>query len=371
MNPIVFTGGGTGGHIFPGLAVVDELRNKAASEIVWIGSSRGVDREIVEGHGVRFYGIPSGKLRRYFSWANLADLFRIIGGFFSAFVLLLKIKPVLLFSKGGFVSVPPCLAARILRIPVITHECDFSPGLATRINAKSASRIFVSYEATKNAFPVSIQSKITVTGNPVRPVFYSASAEKGRSFLGCAGNETPILFILGGSLGARQVNSLIAGCLDQLCSRYIVVHQTGPQNTDQTVQSTNPLTRERYKPFPFIRAEMPDVLAAASIVVARSGANTVWECAVAGKPMVLIPLEKGSSRGDQIENAQFFVSRGAAIMLTGADATPEKLSRVVIDLADNPRLFGDMSSNSASLGVTRPAALIADLILADTNGGPH
>ncbi len=362
MNPIVFTGGGTGGHIFPGLAVIDELRSKTEREIVWIGASRGIDRELVEGYGVRFYGIPSGKLRRYFSVANVVDVFRILGGFLGATYLLLKLKPVLLFSKGGFVSVPPCLAARLLCIPVITHECDFSPGLATRINARSASAIYVSYDDTRLAFPESIQSRVTVTGNPVRPVFYQASAKKGRAFLGCSGTDVPILFVQGGSLGARQVNDLIARCIDDLCRQFIVVHQTGAQNTDQTIQSENPLTRERYKPFPFIRAEMPDVLSASSIVLARSGANTVWECAAAGKPMVLVPLEKGSSRGDQIENAQFFVSRGAAIMLTGADATSEKLSRVLSDLNSNKKLYADMSANSAALGAVRPAALIAGLI---------
>jgi len=373
MNPIVFTGGGTGGHIFPGLAVIDELRTKTDREIVWIGASRGIDRELVEGAGVRFYGIPSGKLRRYFSFANAVDVFRILAGFIAAFFLLLRLKPAFVFSKGGFVSVPPCLAARFLRIPVITHECDFSPGLATRINARSASAIYVSYEDTRSAFPEHIRKRITVTGNPVRPVFYQASAETGREFLGCALSDLPILFVQGGSLGARQVNDLVALCLDTLCRDFIVVHQTGAQNTDQTVQSENPLTRERYKPFSFIRAEMPDVLAASSIVLARSGANTVWECAAAGKPMVLVPLEKGSSRGDQIENAQFFVSRGAAVMLTGADAAPEKLIRALSGLNADKKLYADMAANSAALGSVRPASLIAGLLaarLAEGSGDP-
>lgn len=369
MSVIVFTGGGTGGHIFPGLAVVDELRSKTESEIVWIGSSRGIDRELVEGNGVRFYGISSGKLRRYVSFRNFIDIFRIIAGFFSAFFLLLKLKPILVFSKGGFVSVPPCLAARVLHIPVITHECDFSPGLATRINARFASEIFVSYKETGMSFPSALRSKITVTGNPVRPVFYSASAEKGRAFLGCDNTELPILFVQGGSLGSRQINDMIAGCIDTLCTRFIVVHQTGVQNTDQTILSGNALTRERYKPYPFIRGEMPDVLAASSIVVARSGANTVWECAASGKPMILIPLEKGSSRGDQIENAQFFVSAGAAFMLLGFDATSEKLVQLTFKLFEDRKLYAEMVANTALLGVVRPAALIAGLILERISGG--
>ena len=371
MNTIVFTGGGTGGHIFPGLAVVDELRKKTVLNIVWIGSSRGMDRELVENHHVTFYGISTGKLRRYFSLSNLADMFRIVGGVFSSFFLLLKLKPVLVFSKGGFVSVPPCFAAKILRIPVITHECDFSPGLATRINARSASTILVSYEETRSAFPEKLRNRITVTGNPVRPVFYSASSEKGRSFLGCTGNDIPILFVQGGSLGARQVNDMVAGCLDKLCSRFIVVHQTGAQNADQMTVPENPLTRERYKPFTFIRSEMPDVLAAASVVVARSGANTVWQCAASGKPMILVPLEKGSSRGDQVENAAYFVSRGAAIMLTGTDATSEKLAETVLTFADNPDLREEMAAKSAVLGAVRPASVIADLVASKAEEALH
>lgn len=362
MNVIVFTGGGTGGHIFPGLAVVDALRARTDSELIWIGSKKGIDRELVEGHGLRFYGIPSGKLRRYFSFSNFIDLFRIGAGFFSALCILAKLRPLLVFSKGGFVSVPPCLAARVLGIPVITHECDYSPGLATRINARSARAIFVSYEETKAALPAQYRSRVVVTGNPVRPAFYSASAERGRTFLGCAGTDTPILFVQGGSLGARQINALVAGSIDRLCERCIVVHQTGQQNTDQTVSPTNPLTRERYKPYPFIRSEMPDVLAASSLVVARSGANTVWECAAGGKPMVLVPLEKGSSRGDQIENASFFVSHGAAVMLTGADATPENLARTVAGILDNQKLRTNMAENAAALGSTRPAETIAALV---------
>lgn len=366
MDRIVFTGGGTGGHIFPGLAVVDELSSDC--DIVWIGSSRGIDRELVEGHGVKFYGIPSGKLRRYFSLRNFTDGFRIVGGFFAAFFLLLKIKPKLVFSKGGFVSVPPCVAARILRIPVITHECDYSPGLATRINARFATSIFVSYEDTRSAFDAKKRERVVVTGNPVRAAFYSASAERGRAFIN-ADAAVPVVLVLGGSLGARQINDLVAGCLDRLCADCVVVHQTGSANTDQVVSGREGRIAGRYRPYPFIREEMPDVLAAASLVIARSGANTVWECAAAGKPMVLVPLEKGSSRGDQVENAQFFVSRGAAVMLTGGEATPDKLADAVIRILGNATLSADMANNAASLGALRPANLIADLIRRRLNDG--
>ena len=239
----------------------------------------------------------------------------------------------------------------------------FSPGLATRINAKSASDIFVSYESTASMFPEKYRDSVTVTGNPVRPSFYSSDPERGREFLGCTGNDLPILFVQGGSLGARQINDLVSQCIDELCSKHIVVHQTGQQNIDQTIHSVNPLVASRYKPYAFIKTEMPDVLAASSLVIARSGANTVWECAAAGKPMILIPLDKGSSRGDQIENAQYFVSAGAAIMLTGADATPIRLAETVRKIFENSSVLSDMTANSSALGTVNPAILIASLLI--------
>ena len=369
METIVFAGGGTGGHIFPGLAVVDELAKiPGERDVVWIGSATGMDRAIVEGHGVKFYGISTGKLRRYFSLRNFTDLARIARGFFTSLSILRKLKPTLVFSKGGFVSEPPCLAARVLGIPVITHECDFSPGLATRINSRVAEMILVSYEETVSAFPERLRARVTVTGNPVRPVFYGASEKRGRAFLGCDGTDTPILLVLGGSLGARQVNEIVYGALETLCGHFVVVHQTGAQNAATDAPNLPESLKPGYKPYAFIRDEMADVLAAASIVVARSGANTVWECAAAGKPMVLIPLEKGSSRGDQVENARYFVSHGAALMLTGEEATAERLVNAVSGLVAHPEVISAMASNSRALGSARPAAEIARIVAARALG---
>jgi len=361
MKKIAFTGGGTGGHIYPGLAVADELKKIVEAEIVWIGSSAGIDRKIVEDHGLPFYGIPSGKLRRYFSLRNFLDIFRIVAGFFCAFALLIRLRPSVVFSKGGFVSVPPCLAARLLGIPVITHECDFSPGLATRINSRFASKTLVSYDKTREAFSGKIRERVIVTGNPVREVFYAASAERGRAFLGI-GDDLPVVMVQGGSLGARQVNDLVAECLESLCARCVVVHQTGEKNFDQTARNESPLVAARYRPYPFIRAEMADVLAAADVVIARSGANTVWECAATGKPMVLVPLEKGSSRGDQVENAQFFAESGAAVMLSGADANSARLAKEVFAILDDDKKRRDMSSRAQKLGEARPSSVIAKIV---------
>lgn len=353
---MVFTGGGTGGHIFPGIAVAEILIKKNLADISWIGSSAGRDREIVETAGIKFYSVPSGKLRRYFSLWNFIDVFKIIGGFFSSLFLLKKLKPDVLFSKGGFVSVPPCYAAKFLGIPVVTHECDFSPGLATKLNSRVASRILLSYDETANFFPGVVKNKCTVTGNPVRDGFFSASPEKGRSFLGIDSSD-PVILVLGGSSGAESLNELIYGCLRDFCGRFIVVHQTGgkiPKLPREILDSAdNFKAQKRYFPVDFISKEMPDVLAYATIVVSRSGAGAVWECAAAGKPMILIPLEKGSSRGDQLENAAWFEKRGAAMVLSGENVSREKLKEAVDSILDEKSgrdLLNSMAAAALELG---------------------
>ena len=367
MNRIVFTGGGTGGHIFPGIAVAEVLQQERHIALFWIGSNNGTDQSYVRSAGIPFYGIPAGKLRRYFSFQNLVDVFKIIGGFFASLIILLKLKPDCLFSKGGFVSVPPCAAARLLKIPVITHECDFSPGLATKINTRFASRIFVSYAKTASFFPAALQKKITVTGNPVRMQFYAANPEAGKAFIQYSGDK-PILFVQGGSLGALQINLLIEQTISFLVEHFFVVHQTGAQhrlqgeNIAARLAQEHPELSSRYRAFPFIGAEMPDVLAAADLVLARSGANTIWEAAAAGKPLILIPLEKGSSRGDQIENAAFFAQEGAALVLSSRDAVPAVLCEKLTQLVEHPDQLRAMAQASAALAGDKPAAKIAHLL---------
>lgn len=380
MKCVVFTGGGTGGHIFPGLAVAEALSSSLECRIVWIGSAKGVDRKIVESSELysaspsvlEFIGIPAGKLRRYFSFQNFIDVFKVAAGFIKSFFILLKLKPVFVFSKGGFVSVPPCAAAKFLKIPVITHECDFSPGLATRINSKFANRILVSYQETAELLPASLQSKIICTGNPVRLSFYSGRPEKGRSFLNIKSN-LPVLFVLGGSLGARQLNDLISDSIEYLVKHFVVVHQIGEANMDQGQKikegllKSSPEFADNYKPYPFIKKEMADVLSLSSIVVSRAGANTVWESAAAGKPMILVPLEKGSSRGDQIENAEFFKKKGAAEILLGEDVRPDIFIRLLRDLGFEENVNGNerlknMVLASATLAGEKPAIVIADFL---------
>ncbi|MCL2191899.1 MAG: undecaprenyldiphospho-muramoylpentapeptide beta-N-acetylglucosaminyltransferase [Treponema sp.] len=371
MVNVAFTGGGTGGHIYPGLAVAEALQGSLKTRLAglecrvfWIGSNKGMDRAIVEGAGLEFLGIPVGRLRRYFTLKTIPDTFRVAAGFFAARRILKKRKVQVLFSKGGFVSVPPCAAAASLGIPVLTHESDFSPGLATRLNLrfvrKTNGKVFTAYEDTVRFLSGLPKDRVIVSGNPVRSVFRAADPAKGRAFLGLGAGER-ILLVLGGSQGAREVNGLVRASLENLCRHYTVVHQYGPGQSDigQPIPG-------KYLPFPYIGEEMPHILAAAELVLGRSGAGTVWESATLGKPMILIPLSGSGTRGDQVENARFFERRGAALVLTGDDpstrTTPENLSRVVADLAGDTQLRERMADAARQVGSLDGAAIIGDSI---------
>ena len=364
MVSIAFTGGGTGGHIYPGLAVAAALKKRFSCRIFWTGSSQGMDRSLVESAGLEFFGVPSGKLRRYVSLRNLSDVFKIGAGFFAARRILKREKPALLFSKGGFVSVPPCAAAASLGIPVFTHESDYSPGLATRINARFASRIFTAYKDTAGFFAPALRGKIGLAGNPVRSAFRNADPAAGRSFLGLPPEER-ILLVLGGSQGAREINGLVRETLGALTRHYTVVHQTGA-NQDWDMGAT-----ERYRPYAYIREELPQVMAAAELILGRSGAGTVWEAAAAGKPMALVPLRGSGTRGDQVENAAFFERAGAAVVIHGTDRpgeTAAALTRAVSGLAENAERRSAMAAASAALGKLDGAETIARAIHAEVTG---
>ncbi|MDR0313077.1 MAG: UDP-N-acetylglucosamine--N-acetylmuramyl-(pentapeptide) pyrophosphoryl-undecaprenol N-acetylglucosamine transferase [Treponema sp.] len=346
-----FTGGGTGGHIYPGLAVAQRLKNLLPCRIFWIGSSEGMDRSIVEEAGLEFYGIPSGKLRRYFSLRNVSDIFKVAAGFFAARRILKKEKPVLLFSKGGFVSVPPSAAASSLKIPVYSHESDLTPGLATRINLRFSEKIFIPYKESKSFYSEAIHYKLEISGNPVRMEFHSADSSKGRAFLNVKEGER-ILLVLGGSSGSLEINRIIKECLPQLTRHYTVVHQCGSN------EGVIPEICENYKPYAYLRDELPHIISAAELIVCRGGAGTIWECAALKKPMVIIPLRaSGTSRGDQVENARVFEEAGAAINFhndgdsgnsenLSLSAMAEKLSSLVSGLAADEEKRRSMAASA-------------------------
>ncbi|MCL2809158.1 MAG: UDP-N-acetylglucosamine--N-acetylmuramyl-(pentapeptide) pyrophosphoryl-undecaprenol N-acetylglucosamine transferase [Treponema sp.] len=372
MVSIAFTGGGTGGHIYPGLAVAAALKKLLSGceyRLFWIGSSTGIDRSIVEAAGIEFFGVPSGKLRRYFSLRTIIDFFKVTGGFLASRKILKKQKVVLLFSKGGFVSVPPCAAAFSLGISVFTHESDFSPGLATKLNTRfvnKSGKIFTAYEDTIRFFPRKFHERIIVSGNPVRGDFRNADAAKGRAFLGIK-DETKILLVLGGSQGAKEINDLVRAALPHLTEIYTVVHQTGP-NLSWDIPAN-----DKYKPFPYIKEEMPHVMAACDLVMGRSGAG-IWEWAVLGKPMLLLPLRGKGTRGDQIENAEYFKRAGAALVLSShytesGNVDIQELLLAINSINNDDEKKKTMARASAKIGEKDGAGIIADVLYEKIIGG--
>lgn len=314
---IFFTGGGTGGHVYPALSIIHYLK-KEGYKITWIGSKSGIEYKIIKNENIRFISIPSGKLRRYFSIQNFVDLFKITAGFIKSFFIMLKERPGVVFSKGGYVTVPPVLTASILRIPTITHESDMSPGLATRINSRFVNKILLPYNETVKYFNESKKSKIVVTGNPLRDDFYKTDSSHGCQLMDFKDNK-PILLILGGSLGAKEVNDLISSSLDELLKEYNIYHQMGADNYIES-------TIEGYKTVPYISEGISDIIAGASVVISRSGAGAVWEMATAGTPTIYIPLKAGS-RGDQSLNAAYATEKRWGHILDSV--TPKGLLEVL------------------------------------------
>ena len=355
VKTVVFTGGGTAGHVFPGLAVAAALG--ADIRVVWIGSRKGMERHLVEERAIPYIGVPAGKWRRYLSLRNLSDLLSVVAGFASSVVHLMRLRPAALFSKGGYVSVPPVLAARFLGIPIATHESDLDPGLATRINARFADRILVSYTETVDCFPPALRRRVRVTGNPVRSAFWAADSVRGREWLGCP--EDPILMVLGGSSGARPVNDLILRVKDQLVGRFCVVHQMGASDFSRL----RPAPSLRYRPFAFLGDELADLLAACELAVTRAGAGTLAELAATGTPAVLIPLSLAGSRGDQVRNAAHWEAAGAARVFP-QNGEPARLLALVESLATDRDALADMRKALAG----RAAANSAELIAAELRG---
>ncbi|HVP18455.1 MAG TPA: undecaprenyldiphospho-muramoylpentapeptide beta-N-acetylglucosaminyltransferase [Spirochaetia bacterium] len=344
------TGGGTAGHVFPGIAVAEQIKCR----ILWIGSASGVERKLVEDAGIDFRGIPAGKLRRYLSLRNVTDVARVFAGIIASVRILRKERPSLLFSKGGFVSVPPVVAAHLCGIPAFTHESDFDPGLATRINLRFCEKVFLSFEATVGFLPERYRHKAVVTGNPVRSALFAGDALRGRRLVGCDPG-TPLILVMGGSLGSSFINSLVSDAAPRLVRTCFVVHQMGDRDFA-------PSRRPGYYTAGFITEGLPDVMAAADLVVCRAGANTLAELAAMGKPMVLIPLPSLGSRGDQLRNAEVFGSAGAALVLKEDTATSESLLAAIESLLRDRRRLAKMAGAARGMSRERAAAEIARLI---------
>lgn len=317
MKKILMTGGGSAGHVTPNIALFPELRAHGF-EIHYAGLKDGIERGLIAAQeGVVFHEIESGKLRRYISVKNLASPFKVLKGVDQAKKLIKELEPDVVFSKGGFVSVPVVMAAKG-KCPVVCHESDYTPGLANKIAARYADTVCVTFEDTIGLSKPNIAKKMVHTGTPIRPELYKGDREKGLAAMGFSGDK-PVLMVMGGSLGAAAVNEGVRAALPELAKRFDVVHLCGKGKVDESVKS------EGYRQFEYVGPELPDMFAATDIMISRAGANAVFEFIALGIPALLVPLPLEASRGDQILNADYVAKKGYAAKLDQADITPERL----------------------------------------------
>lgn len=305
MKRIILTGGGTAGHVTPNIALLPRLK-ELQYDIHYIGSYNGIEKELIEKQQIPYHGIASGKLRRYFSLQNFTDPFRVLKGFSEANKLIRELKPDVIFSKGGFVSVPVVIAGKRNHVPVIIHESDMTPGLANKISIPSAHKVCCNFPETLAALPA---EKAVLTGSPIRQELLAGSPEKAREFCGFT-SDKPVIMVVGGSLGAAAVNTAIRQILPALLKDFQVIHLCGKGKLDPSKENL-----EGYAQFEYIQDELKDLFALTDIVVSRAGANAICELLALRKPNLLIPLSASASRGDQILNARSFEKQGFSKVL--------------------------------------------------------
>lgn len=339
MKRIVLTGGGTAGHVTPNIALLPSLQ-EAGYEITYVGSYEGIEKKLIEDFNIPYVGISTGKLRRYFDPQNFTDPFRVLKGFSEAKKFLKEYKPDVVFSKGGFVSVPVVRAAAALKIPCIIHESDMTPGLANKLCFPVATKICCNFPETFGTLP---EKKAVLTGTPIRKELSEGSKLAGLDMCGFTANK-PVIMVIGGSLGAANVNKVVRDALPQLLEDFQVVHLCGKDKLDNLL-----LTTEGYKQFEYIKAELKDIFAMADVVISRAGANAICELLALRKPNILIPLPAASSRGDQLLNADSFEKQGFSIVLHEDDLTTKLLVDKVQELYENRQSFYEAMDASGQM----------------------
>ncbi|MDR6880167.1 undecaprenyldiphospho-muramoylpentapeptide beta-N-acetylglucosaminyltransferase [Bacillus sp. 3255] len=346
MKTIVFTGGGSAGHVTPNIALMQRLK-ELGWEIKYIGSATGIEKDIIGHEGVPFYGISSGKLRRYFDLKNFKDPFKVMKGVYESYRLLRRLKPAIVFSKGGFVSVPVVVGSRLNKVPVIIHESDMTPGLANKISIPLATKVCVT-------FPESLQhvskDKAVLTGLPIRAHIRSGKASAGYQLCDFH-KQKPVILIMGGSLGSQAINQAVRANLPRLLEQFQIVHLCGKGNI-----SAEHAALRGYKQFEYLNEELPDVLAMTELVISRAGATSIYEFLGLEKPMLLIPLSLQASRGDQILNAKSFQKAGYADVLQEEELTPETL------LARVESLYADRASYKAAMQARNDSDAVAAIV---------
>lgn len=320
------TGGGTAGHVTPNIALMPALKD-AGYEITYIGSYQGMEKGLVEAQGIPYYGISSGKLRRYFDLKNFTDPFKVLKGFGEAIRLMKKLKPDIVFSKGGFVSVPVVLAAKYCHVPAIIHESDITPGLANKIAIRGAQKVCCNFPETMKYLP---QGKAVLTGSPIRQELFHGDAAAARALCNFTDTAKPVLLIVGGSSGSRVINDAVRQVLPQLLERFNIIHLCGKGNLDTSLND-----RAGYTQMEYASEELPDIFALADLVISRAGANSICELLALHKPNILIPLSAAASRGDQILNANSFKKQGFSYVLEEESLTGDILLNAVQDVYAN------------------------------------
>lgn len=340
MKKIIMTGGGTAGHVTPNIALMPALK-EAGFDIEYVGSINGMEKGLIEATGTPYHGISSGKLRRYFDWKNFSDPFRVLKGYGQAVSLMKKIKPDVVFSKGGFVSVPVVLAAKHCHIPAIIHESDITPGLANKIAIKGAKKVCCNFPETMKYLPA---DKAVLTGSPIRRELFSGNAENAIRLCNFKDHSKPVLLIIGGSLGSKIVNEAVRKVLPELLEKFYVIHLCGKGNLDNSLSGTI-----GYAQFEYASSELTDMFALADMAISRAGANSICELLALHKPNILIPLSAAASRGDQVLNANSFKKQGFSYVLEEEHLTAESLLKAVQEVYDNRQKYIDAMAQSGQM----------------------
>ena len=322
MKRIILTGGGTAGHVTPNIALLPLLK-ELNYDIHYIGSYEGIEKELIEQCGIPYHGISSGKLRRYFSLKNFTDPFRVLKGFREANKLIKTLKPDVIFSKGGFVSVPVVMAAKKCHVPTIIHESDMTPGLANKISIPSATKVCCNFPETLGHLP---EEKAVLTGSPIRQELLTGNKIAALDFCGFTPDK-PVILIIGGSLGSVVVNDAVRAILPELLKQFQVIHLCGKGKVDESLKDL-----KGYVQFEYIQSELKDLFALTDLVISRAGANAICELLALHKPNLLIPLSASASRGDQILNARSFERQGFSIVIEEEELSNEKLLSSIQDL---------------------------------------
>ncbi|WP_077624439.1 undecaprenyldiphospho-muramoylpentapeptide beta-N-acetylglucosaminyltransferase [Sediminibacillus massiliensis] len=326
---ILFTGGGTAGHVIVNLAVIPYFQREGW-DIDYIGSKNGIEKELISRlDNVNYHAISTGKLRRYFSKENFKDPFKVLKGTMEAYRIIGKKKPSVIFSKGGFVSVPVLAAAWMRKTPAVIHESDYTPGLANKLAIPFAKKVLATFPETMQYLP---EKKAEWIGAVVREELFTGSRERGLA-LAKLNHQKPVLLIMGGSGGSHKINETVRGQLDQLLMEFQIIHICGKNNADWSID------RQGYTQFEYVNEELSDLFAATDYVLSRAGSNAIFEFLALRKPMLLIPLSRNASRGDQILNAQSFKKQGYATMVEEEELTDERLVRELKDLKENKETY--------------------------------